>query len=297
MLQTARPDLLPMRPAARARVVGVDAAEPGSLRWIIAVSAALHIGALLWAAYGLPHGGPKVIVDPADLVRVVHADVALPKPPEPPPAVVPPPEPIQVAAALVEPVREAATPEKPKRKTRKRRKRAQPTPPAPFESEQAREPSPSAEAPPASVPAMPLAAGAGSVEVPSAPPASGEADSDGPVDADAPAGDGEGVPDGVLLGGYGERLRRRVARQQRYPGEAMDEGWTGTVEIEVRVARDGSLVGSPKVVRSSGHVLLDREAVRMVRAAAPFTALPQGLRSDVATLNVPIVFELEDEDF
>lgn len=293
MLQTARPDLLPMRPAARARVVGVDAAEPGSLRWIIAASAALHVGALLWATYGLPHGGPKVIVDPADLVRAVHADVALPKPPEPPPAVVPPPppEPIQVAAAP------APQPEQPKKKTRKRRKRAQPSPPAPFESEQAREPSPSAEAPPATVPAMPLAAGAGSVEVPSAPPASGEADSDGPVDADAPAGDGEGVPDGVLLGGYGEQLRRRVARQQRYPGEAMDEGWTGTVEVEVRVARDGTLVGSPKVVRSSGHASLDREAIRMVRAAAPFTALPQGLRSDVATLSVPIVFELEDEDF
>jgi protein TonB len=292
LLQTARPDALPMRPAVE--TVAVRPVEQGSAFPVAAlISGVVHLALLAWAAHVLPNAAARVQIDPRDLVQVVSADVALPKPEraDPPPPPEPPP------AAVIPPPAPTPEPVAPKRKTRKRRPKPTPAAPAPFEQEQAAPTQQAAEAPPTSVPAMPLAAGAGSVEVPVAPPAGGDAAEDEPTRPDALPGDGSGEEDGVLLGRYGKGLRRSVARQQRYPGEAMDEGWTGVVEVEVRIARDGSLASDPVVRRSSGHAVLDREACRMVRAAAPFTALPAGLSVDVATIVLPIVFELEDEDF
>ena len=118
--------------------------------------------------------------------------------------------------------------------------------------------------------------------------------------ATQPGGPTHGVPspaasgDGFDLMGYGSTVRDRVARQQRYPEDASDRGWEGEVEVRVRVGRDGQLVGKPEIVRSSGFASLDREALRMVRAAAPFRVLPAAFHDEYAELVLPIVFALAD---
>ncbi|HAN32700.1 MAG TPA: hypothetical protein DCQ06_13995 [Myxococcales bacterium] len=99
------------------------------------------------------------------------------------------------------------------------------------------------------------------------------------------------------LTGYGEGVRRAVQRQQRYPVVAEQDGIEGRVVVKIRVGRNGRLVSKPVVKHSSGHPSLDREAVRMVQAAAPFRALPGGVRDGVAELELPIVFELDGDDF
>lgn len=47
-------------------------------------------------------------------------------------------------------------------------------------------------------------------------------------------------------------------------------GLEGKVILMVYLDADGALEREPRVRRSSGHEVLDEEAVRMVKAAAPF---------------------------
>ena len=67
----------------------------------------------------------------------------------------------------------------------------------------------------------------------------------------------------VNLGPYGRSLHSEVQRRQRYPRAARMMRMEGTVEVEMRVYVDGELASEPKVSRSSGHPLLDKEALRM----------------------------------
>lgn len=84
-------------------------------------------------------------------------------------------------------------------------------------------------------------------------------------------------------------LRAWVDRAERvgnlnYPDEARQRRLGGQVVITVGVRRDGS-VESARVLRSSGTPLLDEAALRVVRLAQPFPALPQ-TKDDVDILQV-----------
>ena len=116
--------------------------------------------------------------------------------------------------------------------------------------------------------------------------------------ATSPAGEaerGKGAGgDGVDLEAYGTGLSRAVTSQRRYPPQARRLRLEGTVLVEVDVARDGSLAGEPVVSRSSGHALLDEEALRMVRSAAPFPALPGAHPGSSAHFVLPVRFGIRD---
>ncbi len=86
--------------------------------------------------------------------------------------------------------------------------------------------------------------------------------------------------------------RRRVHDALRFPREralAMDQG----VSIyDVRVRRDGTLARAPRLVRTSGYDDLDRAALAAIRAATPFSPLPDDLAPDLdmLPLRLPIEF-------
>lgn len=76
-----------------------------------------------------------------------------------------------------------------------------------------------------------------------------------------------------------------------YPPQAVREGLTGVVELEILVGVDGR-PQEVKVVRSSGHRLLDQAAVRVVRSSWIFQpALHEG-QPVQALGRVPIEFKL-----
>ena len=64
--------------------------------------------------------------------------------------------------------------------------------------------------------------------------------------------------------------------------------------MKVRLRHDGTLASAPAIARSSGHDLLDAEALRMVQRAAPYPPLPAGYGPELAELQVPVRFFLED---
>jgi periplasmic protein TonB len=91
---------------------------------------------------------------------------------------------------------------------------------------------------------------------------------------------------------YGRLLSQAIAREQRYPPMARENGWQGTVEIALDVA--GNRLRDVTVVRSSGYGVLDQRALEMARAVAPLPPLPEALARQDFKVQVPITFRLHD---
>lgn len=87
------------------------------------------------------------------------------------------------------------------------------------------------------------------------------------------------------------RLLSALAGHKRYPRRARRLKQQGVVLLQVVLTGAGTLAEPARVLKSSGYKMLDREALRMVAAAAPFDALPGGL--DSAAFEVPLRFALK----
>ncbi|PNU21266.1 hypothetical protein C2E25_02950 [Geothermobacter hydrogeniphilus] len=85
-------------------------------------------------------------------------------------------------------------------------------------------------------------------------------------------------------------IRQRIDRSKRYPLMARRGGQQGVVLIDFEINAEGKLCRC-EVERSSGFKLLDRAALKAVRAAAPFSPLPDDFDPRLA-LQLPIRFEL-----
>jgi protein TonB len=70
-----------------------------------------------------------------------------------------------------------------------------------------------------------------------------------------------------------------------YPDEAKRMKLYGDLLLHVSLRADGS-VKQIRVVRSSGHKVLDDAAVRIVRLASPFAPFPAEIRKEVDILDI-----------
>lgn len=134
-------------------------------------------------------------------------------------------------------------------------------------------------------------------------PAAERAAAAGPVAASAPGGGSGASPaaspgeaasldaDGIRA--YRIMLAREAKAYRNYPALARERGWTGTAEVSVDITRDGR-ARHILLARSSGHDVLDREAVQMMSRAAASAALPDSLRGREFAVRLPVVFDFSD---
>jgi len=102
------------------------------------------------------------------------------------------------------------------------------------------------------------------------------------------------VAGGGEAGATGEAYRRThfiairdaILAQLRYPLIARRQGLSGQVEVAFLIAPDGS-VSELRIRSSSGHAVLDEQALAAIRRAAPFA--PPRL---AALLVMPVTFQL-----
>ncbi len=94
---------------------------------------------------------------------------------------------------------------------------------------------------------------------------------------------------------YLEAWRSKVEKigNLNYPDEAKRQRLYGNLLMHVAVRADGS-VERIRVVRSSGHKLLDDAAVRIVRLSAPFAPLPPEIRQEVDVLDITRTWQFLD---
>ena len=90
---------------------------------------------------------------------------------------------------------------------------------------------------------------------------------------------------------YNRWLKVKVESVLTYPELAALSGYQGTLYILFDIMKDGSL-GRLEVLKSSGYKILDDEALRSIRAAAPFQSLPDDWRMDQYTIRAAVLFYL-----
>lgn len=194
--------------------------------------------------------------------------VELRTPPSPPPP--PPPEPPKPEPPKLEPRKPVAMPQLV-------RPLAPPPPPTPLLTATPEAPQrmdqPVVQRPVEPPPPPPPAPAPAAAPAPIAPPP-------------APA-----IDDAAARAGYIRGLSAAVAKQKRYPRLAQQRGWQGEVMLHVVVDASGRLL-DVSVERSSGFEALDREALEMVRRAAPFP-FANGMKKEDVSMSLPVVFRLE----
>ena len=180
---------------------------------------------------------------------------------------------------------------------------AEPEPPPPKSETRSETPRPVVSTP------RPAPAAPSATEVPAAPalasepsgaaPAgsASEASAPRPVEAQAaPASPGAGTAgsdaDTGTLDQYRLALIGIARRYKRYPAQAQDKGWHGRVEIRLVVGANGMLQSS-LVKASSGHEILDNQALDMVKKAKPLTPIPAALRGREFSVDIPVIFDLQ----
>ena len=91
---------------------------------------------------------------------------------------------------------------------------------------------------------------------------------------------------------YGNTLWDAIGKYKNYPKVAQMRGWQGETVIELLLDGKGSLQ-SKRILKSSGHEVLDKEALAMVDKATPFPPPPETLRAGSFSIKIPIPFRLE----
>ena len=117
----------------------------------------------------------------------------------------------------------------------------------------------------------------------------------------SPIANGEGTitdrsNDGTSTGGTaqgGDAVRAWLEKHKRYPRAATQRRIEGEAILELVIESSG-VVAASRIVRSSGHAVLDDEVNRIVARAAPF---PPNARpnSGTAQYRIAIEFYLEEE--
>ena len=93
---------------------------------------------------------------------------------------------------------------------------------------------------------------------------------------------------------YMDAWRAKVERigNMNYPAQAVRQGLSGNLLLDVAINADGTL-NTVRVLRSSGHKVLDNAAVRIVKMAADYPPLPAEIRRDTDILHIPRVWRFK----
>ena len=235
--------------------------------WICVVASMLFHIAVLAGFSGLREGRPaqapaKVLT--AKLAPASAAKIAEPaRPPEAPP---PPPPQAKPQPVTPVPVQSKPSPVA----TKAEAAPVAPSTPAPASA-------PSAPTPPSAVAAAAPAAPAQQALVAPGAPLGAERASDA---------DEAGSRDQYRLALIGA-----AKRYKRYPAQAMQNGWTGKVEIRLVIGANG-MIQSAAIKTSAGFSLLDDTALDMIKKAKPLTQIPPALRGKEFFVDVPVIFDL-----
>ncbi|PKO25301.1 MAG: energy transducer TonB [Betaproteobacteria bacterium HGW-Betaproteobacteria-8] len=230
-----------------------------TLAWAVAISLCLH----LFAVFYLPnfqHDTEK------PLPPVLNIQIEAPKAPEP------------VESPVVEP---APEPPKPKVKPKIEPKVVPVQKPTPIETYEPVNNEPEVTEEPVSAPVMSVAPTTESqpvVTVPPPPPPPPP----GPSQADLDA----------ARKNYANKLAHAIAQHKQYPRVAQMRGWQGEALVDLKLDSHGALLES-RIARSSGYDMLDKQALEMIKKAAPFPSPPDILKSSVFNIQVPVSFKLE----
>lgn len=90
---------------------------------------------------------------------------------------------------------------------------------------------------------------------------------------------------------YFALVSAHLNRRKIYPAEARQARQQGVVTVRFTVDRAGNVTGI-SIKRGSGHDILDRATLDLVRRVAPLPRMPGSMQRDSITLSLPIDYSL-----
>lgn len=93
----------------------------------------------------------------------------------------------------------------------------------------------------------------------------------------------------AAVSNYPGQVVSRLRRSLSYPSQARRQRITGEVHVAFTIAANGGVTGV-RIVRSSGHAILDEAALQTVQRAAPFPAIPSAAGRSSWGFTVPLAF-------
>ena len=247
-----------------------------ALLWAVLASIALHALALLGISqHEMPAPPAQLLtVLTARLAPAVQAPPAPARPSTPPqPSVTPTPSEKPTPVPRLAPEKPVPTPAPVARKALPPDS-SKPAPPEPV-----REPA----APPASVPSTTPAA-----------PAQAKSATQAPAGTRSEAIERPGnETDAGTLEQYRLALIVATRRYKRYPAIAMEKGWQGRVVVRLVIGANGMLA-SATINTSSGHDILDNQAIDMLKKGKTTVQIPASLRGREFSIDVPVIFNLDN---
>jgi protein TonB len=118
---------------------------------------------------------------------------------------------------------------------------------------------------------------------------SGPGGGQGPGQGGSGGGTGRGTRD--PLAGYVTRVVRRLEHSKKYPQMARRDGIQGQVIVAFRVSSRGE-IKAPRIAKSSGHQILDEEAMALLRRVGTLPPFPPELDRQEVSLEVPLNFTM-----
>ena len=112
------------------------------------------------------------------------------------------------------------------------------------------------------------------------------------IKANATAKSGSNIDKGTLEQ-YRLALMAAAGHYKRYPAVAMEKGWQGRVDVHMEIGANGMLA-SASIKATSGHVILDHQAIDMLRKGKTTVEIPASLRGRKFSVDVPVIFRLDD---
>ena len=90
---------------------------------------------------------------------------------------------------------------------------------------------------------------------------------------------------------YWARLLSWLREHGRYPRQAIPRRLEGEALLEFVIDRSGKVL-TYRLLKSTGHFILDREAKEMIRFADPVPALPDSFPDEAMHVVLPVIFEV-----
>jgi protein TonB len=88
---------------------------------------------------------------------------------------------------------------------------------------------------------------------------------------------------------YFTSIKRSIDSNWTYPELAKQYGLQGKLLVEFQISENGELEGL-RLIRSSGSELLDTEALRAIKAAAPFPPIPRWIEQRPLPLTATMIY-------
>ncbi len=91
----------------------------------------------------------------------------------------------------------------------------------------------------------------------------------------------------IKYNSYFDSIKKRISSVWRYPEKAMSQGIKGSLVLRFSISKEGTLLDT-RILSSTNYNILDDEAVRAVKTAAPFDKFPENI--DKNQLNIIATF-------